>query len=391
MKKRGLAVILLACGLFYWASEALAGWSPAKRLTWNSGYSKYPAIAVDSNNHIHVVWGDETPGNEEIYCQKSTDGGATWSMNKRLTWNSGTSACPTIALESNDTIHVAWCDRSSGSFDIYHARSLDGGTSWSSAHRLTYTSTGTDYPGPAMVIDSNNTIHIVWYLETPNANVYYKRSTDGGENWSPTMRLSWASGSSGYPAVAVDLNNHIYVAWQYYTPGSFEIYYKKSIDGGASWSSANRLTWNSGSSQGPAIAIDSDNHIHILWWDGTPGNNEIYHRRSTDEGLSWSAAKRLTWNSGSSYEPVMTIGPSHTIHVVWWDQSPGNYEIYYRRSPDEGASWENQKRLNWNSGWSGSPAIAADKKFNIITGCPVHVVWHDDTPGNYEIYYRKGI
>jgi hypothetical protein len=27
-------------------------------------------IAVDSNNHIHVVWSDETPGNFEIYYKK---------------------------------------------------------------------------------------------------------------------------------------------------------------------------------------------------------------------------------------------------------------------------------------------------------------------------------
>jgi len=189
-------------------------------------------------------------------------------MNKRLTWNSGTSACPAIALESMTRSMSPGVTGLPGLLTSIMPEAWTGGhpgalPTGSPTHRP-----APIYPGPAMVIDSNNTIHIVWYLETPNANVYYKRSTDGGENWSPTMRLSWASGSSGYPAVAVDLNNHIYVAWQYYTPGSFEIYYKKSIDGGASLELGQSADLEFGLVSGPAIAIDSDNHIHILWWMG---------------------------------------------------------------------------------------------------------------------------
>jgi len=37
-----------------------------------------------------------------------------------------------------------------------------------------------------------------------------------------------------------------------------------------------RLTWNSRRSELPAIAIDSTHSIHIVWEDGTPGNDEIY-------------------------------------------------------------------------------------------------------------------
>ena len=37
-------------------------WGPSKRLTWNSGLSSSPGIAVDSNNNIHVVWNDYPAG-----------------------------------------------------------------------------------------------------------------------------------------------------------------------------------------------------------------------------------------------------------------------------------------------------------------------------------------
>ena len=148
------------------------------------------------------------------------------------------------------------------------------------------------------------------------------------------------------------------------------------------WQPTKRLTWNAGSSWYPAIATDSSRNIHVVWHDSTPGNWEIYYKRSTDGGSTWST-QRLTWNSGYSEYPAIATDSSGNIHVVWCDSTTGNYEIYYKRSTDGGSTWTT-KRLTWNTGDSRVPAIATDSSGNI------HVVWHDYTPGNGEIYYKKG-
>ena len=44
----------------------------------------------------------------------------------------------------------------------------------------------------------------------------------------------------------------------------------------------------------------------------------------------WNPSKRLTTNAGYSMSPAMAIDSANTIHVVWEDSTPGNYEIYYR-------------------------------------------------------------
>jgi hypothetical protein len=46
-----------------------ASWT-TKRLTYNSGFSESPAMAIDSIDHIHVVWQDNTPTNYDIYYKK---------------------------------------------------------------------------------------------------------------------------------------------------------------------------------------------------------------------------------------------------------------------------------------------------------------------------------
>ena len=207
---------------------------------------------------------------------------------------------------------------------------------------------------------------------------------DALADWSLAKRLTWTSGDSKDPSVAIDSNNHIHIVWWDETPGISEIYYKRSIDGGTTWGAVKRLTWTSGWSYYPTIAIDSSDHIHVVWEDYAPGNAEIYHKKSTDGGDHWSAIKRLTWTSNGSFEPDMAVGATDNIHVVWEDFTPGVPEIYYKTSADGGATWSAVQRITWTSGQSMAPSIAAD------SSGAVHVFWHDNTPGNYEIYYKKG-
>jgi len=52
----------------------------------------------------------------------------------------------------------------------------------------------------------------------------------------------------------------------------------------------------SGDSGLPVIAADSGGSLNVVWVDNTPGNSEIFFKKSTDGGAAWTAGKRLTWN-----------------------------------------------------------------------------------------------
>lgn len=62
--------VIAVLALFLFVQAAQAQWTPVKRITWTSGSSYYPAIAIDSTDIIHVVWQDNTPGNYEVYYLK---------------------------------------------------------------------------------------------------------------------------------------------------------------------------------------------------------------------------------------------------------------------------------------------------------------------------------
>lgn len=204
-----------------------------------------------------------------------------------------------------------------------------------------------------------------------------------GPHGSPPTRLTWNSGRSFYPSIAAEATNYVYIVWQDESPGNFEVFYKRSINGGTSWSAPTRLTWNSGDSEDPIVAVDSTGIVHVVWRDTSYGNTEILYKRSSNHGFSWSAPTRLTWSSANSYSPAVAVDSGNGVHVVFRDDTPGNGEIYYKSSPNGGLTWSGLTRLTWNSGGSLFPVVAVDSTDG------VHVAWEEMSPGNREIFYKN--
>jgi len=352
------------------------------RITWNAGDSLNPVIASDSSTGLHVVWADTTPGNYEIFYKRSTDGGASWSPRTRLTWNAGWSSIPCIATDSGNGVYVVWKDNMPGTYEIYYKSSTDSGVSWSTTKRLTWNAGLSS--SPTIAVDSSNKIHVMWEDYSPgNFEIFYKQSTDGGGTWSAPTRITWNTGWSGEPSITTDSSNKIHAVWNEELFGDFEIVYKSSSNGGTSWSKVKLLTINDGDSHNPVVVADSGTGIHVVWNDDSPGNYEIFYKRSTDSGTFWSVPQRLSWNTGWSSVPSMAIDSANGVYVVWKDDTSGNNEILFRNSTDNGVSWVARERLTWNTGWSSAPALVFD------SGGALHLVWNDNTPGNYEIFYKK--
>jgi len=237
--------------------------------------------------------------------------------------------------------------------------------------------------GPSVAIGPGDSVHVVWQDSTPgNWEIHYKRSTDAGTTWGGTKRLTGTAGESLYPAI--DSSGSVHVVWEDGTPGNSEVYYRRSTDGGTTWNAATRLTWTPAGSFAPDIVMGTSNQVHVVWSDDNPGNDEIFYKRSTDGGATWSAARRLTWTTGGSFVPTIAVDSGDQVHIAWHDDTSGDNEIYYKMSTDGGTTWGAIVRLAKMMGQSEYPAMAID------TGDIIHIVWQDDTDGGLpEIYYTN--
>ncbi len=366
--------------LFILTNFLFCQWEQDIRLTNDVNNSFLPVNnqrAIFSNGDtIHIVWEDDRNGNYEIYYKRSLNNGNTWGNDFRLTVNPNLSTQPSISV-SGLNVHVVWLDTRDGNWEIYYKNSSDGGNTWSADKRLT---NNPSYSYSPCVFASSSYVHVVWVDERDgNKEIYYKRSTDNGNTWGNDLRLTDNPFTSTNPSLWVSGSN-VHIVWQEDRDGNYEIYYKRSVDGGNTWSSDIRLTNNPNNSLYPSISASGSN-IHVVWVDERDGNEEIYYKRSNDNGNSWGSDLRLTNNPQYSFYPYIFSSGSN-VHVVWTDTRDGNREIYYKNSRDGGNNWEIDFRLTNNPNVSQRPFIS-------VSGSNVHVIWMDDRDGNWEIYYKR--
>jgi len=370
MIKKSMAVVVwLMIG-----SLALGAAWTTRRLTNNQSNSLAPAVAVEGSK-VYVVWEDNKPGYYEIYLRRSLDGGNSWLAEQRLTFNAGFSANPALAVDGAN-VCIVWEDDTTANTEIYFRKSTDSGATWQAAKKLTNNAGYSGHPAIAM---NGKIIYVVWEDNTSgNREIYLKCSTDGGATWPLTKRLTYSVGTSWDAGVACSGSN-VYVIWADSTPGNFDIYFKKSEDGGVTWPISRRLTNNLGASTCPGIAVSGQN-VYAVWQDYISSDFEIYFGRSTDGGATWKTAKRLTENLGDSCSPAVAAGDAG-VYFVLEDDEVGNFELFFRKSVDYGVTWQTDERLTYNTGASQYSNIAINK-------AKVFVVWNDTTPGNSEIYLR---
>lgn len=372
--------IIFSCQLTYsqWQTEVRLTNDPA--LTYNS-FTGARSIAV-SGSYVHTTFTDDRSGNFDVYYKRSTDGGASFEVDMQLTSDVSNSHNSAIAV-SGSNVCIVWYDSRDGNRELYYKLSIDNGNNWTADSRLT------NNPGeswhPSVTINGS-VMQIVWFDNTPGNNeIFYKRSDDGGNTWSADLRLSNTAGSSYMPGIAVSGSN-VHVSWTDSTAGNWEIYYKRSTDGGTTWGADTRLTNNAASSLYPTIAV-SGSTVHIAWTDNRNGPLSILYKRSTNGGTSWGSDIAMVKHNQYGVVPSLAVNGS-IVHLVFQNLS-NNADICYKKSTNSGASWGSgswgtQVQLTNNASESEVPSIA-------VSGSSVHVVFRDTRDGNREIYYKRNL
>jgi hypothetical protein len=108
------------------------------------------SIAVDSNNHIHISYHDNT--NSDL--KYATNAGGSWAT--YIVDSKGTGDYSSIAVDSTGTVHISYFDGTSD--DLKYA--TNAGSHWSS---YVVDSTGVVGGYTSIACDSNGTVHISYY------------------------------------------------------------------------------------------------------------------------------------------------------------------------------------------------------------------------------------
>jgi len=279
---------------------------------------------------MYAVYPGLLAGIYQVFVKESADYGLTWTNETRIStytgMEAGTQAFPSIAVDSQDRLHVVWRGVATGFpiEQIWYAR-YDG--SWTDPVRISTLGMEDGSQGiPSIAMDSQDRPHVTWSGDNTDFPVYnqawYARHYYG--SWTDPVRIStntaMDNGYQGSPSITV-FQNKVHIVWSSGTTiyTTSQIYYAL-YDG--SWADPVRISTYTNAELGtqatPSIAIDSQGRPHVVW-HGRPSASgsypyDIYY--ALYDG-AWINTKIADILSRFLYNPSIDIDSEDRPHVVF--------------------------------------------------------------------------
>ncbi len=341
-----------------------------------SGRSKYPAMSQDERGWLHVVFEDNTQGEDDIYYIYYN--GLVWSETLNVSHDSTISHKSDIAVDTLGRIHVAWHEYTTENI-IW---TMYDGSSWTTPVSI---SDSILYPcqGPELDVSPiTNYVHCVWHDLGP-AEIWH--TNYDGSSWSVPENVTNDGNNDAWADVVVDKLGRVHLVWMNYAAGgimdSIEIQYssKDSI----SWSSPVNISRTVGGSCDPRITVDSNNNPRVVWEERDSGEREVYY--TYYDGNQW--VNSVLVDTDPSGVPCISVDINNKSHIVWYHGN-GVSDIYYQVFIDTTPVTPPENVTNNQGDTLASRAlVSVDSEY-------VYLVWSESLEGtspsaNWEIYYSK--
>jgi hypothetical protein len=380
MQKVTLALLVLFFGVPL--SNAFAdtngtGFTTPTQISSSGNNSTIPQIIVSGNN-VYLGWIDDTAGKFGAMLAKSNDGGTSFGKIVDL-GNADAGAPDNIRIaEYHGSVYSVWQSFFENKSSIVFAKSKDSGTTFSSPTQISDPSKDSAFP---QISAYGNNIYVAWIDRSANdvTNIFFTKSTDGGATFGKPFAITNYNGNSGIPKIYSNSTN-VYLMWEDNSLKNYDVFLSTSSDSGNTFGAPVNISSNPGDSGAPQMLVNGDS-IYATWMDQSTGNFEIMFAKSTDGGKTFTTPVNVSAGAQDSGYPQFDV-TGNNIYITWTHgETDKNYDIFFAKSTDGGATFSMPMNLSNSVGASGWPQIAAEGN--------IYVSWVDNTSGHFDIYIAK--
>ena len=296
-----------------------------------------------------------------------------------------------IALDSNGDSHISMYDSASGGIKYIS----DSSGSWVDISLVSANNVGMHN---SIAIDSNDAIHIAYfgYLNpegTGVKNLMYSScvSLCGTQSSWSTIIIDNSGDVGKWNSIAIDSNNKIHISYYDSSTANKDLKYATCTSSCATASSWSSITVDSNGDLGEhtSLAIDSNDVLHIVYSSATTlgtgsGNSNQKYATCTS-----SCATPSSWTITSLNAPEdsiqwnsLTVDSNDALHMVFYDQDLR--DIFYSMCASlctSASSWSTTTIQSNND-------VGAPNSIGVDSNNGIHVSYFTNNP-NYDLEYAK--
>ncbi|MGI8807597.1 MAG: sialidase family protein [Acidimicrobiales bacterium] len=400
MRRTVLAVVAALVGLGAVVGVGLALTSPGDIEVGVNAFVNREGI-IDVSNSPTVAHNPARKGNVVVSYRKdrlgytallaySYNGGQSWEQTI-LPLPPGITGCtasqnepcpfaPDVAFAPDGTLYVTYVNlvgNGNRPDNLWLSTSTDGGRTLSLPTRIAGALTFMQ----RVTVDPSGPLYITW-LQADEVGllrfagrppqIVTARSDDGGKTFAPPVRVSDAERERVVaPSPVLDGDGHLVVMYQDLKanrrdfenqPGPpaelpFALVLTRSTDGGKTFVPGKEFESDILATRRflpflpelPQLAASDDGTLYATWADGRDGDDDVFLRRSSDGGATWTDPVKVNDNGAdgtAQFLPKVDVGPGDRVSILFLDgrndpQQKQLLDAYLATSTDGGTTFDN--------------------------------------------------
>lgn len=223
---------------------------------------------------------------------------------------------------------------------------------------------------------STGDLYAVYTRTDSVLNIFFASSTDSGQTWVETQITANASVGQDGPVIAVDSNDYIHIVWY---GGAGPTYTDiQHIVHTTSWQSAEVASGGTYSRTWPTLVIDSQDNLHVFYMKRCGVwvlPQQVWYIKYTG---SWSSEIIVLAGCAplSQYYPSAVVDNNDQIHVFWYGGYTGHVNLEIRHGWSDTGSSFTTENVTSESYYQYYPSAVVDNLNNL------HLVWYGSHAGS---------